>query len=656
LVRNARGGKELNGMAGKLHDFLAREAYKAYIRRRRGARRFIRAELGVEGFLRALKERNVSYVVLRWFENLPALPAGEDLDILVADADKAKVEALLDGAPFGGIPCDFYTAGGLPGTDFRTIAYFPAVLANEVLANGVWHNDSVRVPDARHRLLTMAYHVAYHKGYASGLPGAGRPKAPAARDYAAVLRALAADANVEVEPTLEGVDEFLAEQGWRPPLDTLERLSSGNEWILHRFFSGRKIPEHWIGFAMFIVREKGIAMLAEVRDLLRDRGFEILEEKLLNGAEADRIAGQIRGGNWGPGPFPVDAGLPAAALAVYDVHPQPAAAADLAAHPHLDNGRVVDAKARLRELVYSRTHKSQHYTIAHSSDNCAQGLDYLRITMPEREAAIGQRIIALRAAFVTPYPVKKDISGHSQRAKAEIVDFNGRDAVCKTFRPGCERFAAREVEARRIGAGLPEMTPLLDSGPNYVVMPYYRDRLDEACSVLPLFKQGKFMPVPVVRRMAEIVRHFHEQGYEHIDFHPGSLLLDPDEGLRIVDFEFLQRRAGDASPPLAQSWVWTAIPASFTGDRPREHPSVSYYRSYWFGRTGVPLSLLLNGAPDYVLVTVRIATGLAGSGWFFAKKMRRLASLVWRRLRREAGALVDRGAAIEKEGRTRGIL
>ncbi|MET0429416.1 MAG: hypothetical protein ABW026_13070, partial [Microvirga sp.] len=81
-------------------------------------RRYVPASLGVEGFLRALRDRGTRYVVLRWFEALPRVEPGEDIDILVADADLAGLADLLDDED-GIIPCDIYTATGMPGTAYR---------------------------------------------------------------------------------------------------------------------------------------------------------------------------------------------------------------------------------------------------------------------------------------------------------------------------------------------------------------------------------------------------------------------------------------------------------------------------------------------------------------------------------------------------------
>jgi hypothetical protein len=94
----------------------------------RGVRRFIPHSLGISGFFEALEVAGLRYVVLRWFETLPDLPAGEDLDLLVDEAQLAVVRDLLERGP-GMQSVDLYSINGARGADYRGIAYYPPYLA-----------------------------------------------------------------------------------------------------------------------------------------------------------------------------------------------------------------------------------------------------------------------------------------------------------------------------------------------------------------------------------------------------------------------------------------------------------------------------------------------------------------------------------------------
>ena len=88
-----------------------REIGRRVLRVPPGPRRYLRRGYSVDRFLTELTDADVHYAVLRWFETLPAVEPGEDIDLLVADGDLARVEALL--TPYRPFPetqkVDLYT-------------------------------------------------------------------------------------------------------------------------------------------------------------------------------------------------------------------------------------------------------------------------------------------------------------------------------------------------------------------------------------------------------------------------------------------------------------------------------------------------------------------------------------------------------------------
>ncbi|MEX2115097.1 MAG: hypothetical protein WD845_18020, partial [Pirellulales bacterium] len=117
------------------------------VRRRHAAaaRRYIPHALGIERFLRRLNRQRVRYVVLRWFEALPVLPPGEDLDVLIDDADMAVVSAMLDEGP-GLQPIDLYSVTGLPGADYCGMPYYPPYVAQQLLDRSCPRHDLCWIP------------------------------------------------------------------------------------------------------------------------------------------------------------------------------------------------------------------------------------------------------------------------------------------------------------------------------------------------------------------------------------------------------------------------------------------------------------------------------------------------------------------------------
>jgi hypothetical protein len=195
----------------------------------------------LDEFFDVLRREQVTYVVLRWFDDLPQVEAGHDIDILVADEHVDFVQSLLTDRPRkGGQHLDIYSVSGLPGSDLAGNPCFPAPLARELVTNAVWLRGTYRVPDAAHHLLGLAYHAVYHKGYSSGLSAGRGPhegQRPTRHDYAAVLTDLAGRLGESMTPTLDGVDRYLADHDLRPPPDLLKRLAPANPWITDRFLT-----------------------------------------------------------------------------------------------------------------------------------------------------------------------------------------------------------------------------------------------------------------------------------------------------------------------------------------------------------------------------------------------------------------------------------
>jgi hypothetical protein len=373
-------------------------------RKESSARHFIPPSLGIAGFLRALEEKGIRYVVLRWFEDLPELPPGEDLDLLVADDDVEQVRALASSRP-GLVPCDLYSVSGRPGTAYRNMAYFPPALAEGILERAVRHRGRYRIPSPRDHFLSLSYHALYHKGAASGLPSRLLESQDAPEhDYAAVLGELARALGIDVSLTLEDLDEYLATEGWRPPLDTLGRLARRNAWV------GRRIAglaagdtQEYRGLVVFLVRRRAVELgfADEIAERLAARGFEIVLRRTLSPDAAERVRRHARGANWERGPYPRSGGPPALALVAFDPSPLPPTRAQEAEHPGLENARIL-AKTAIRDALNARLPEDEHCNWLHSSDHAWGAREYLHLAVPEAVDEILQAARTARADGAAP--------------------------------------------------------------------------------------------------------------------------------------------------------------------------------------------------------------------------------------------------------------
>lgn len=206
--------------------------------RRTGARRYISDGISVSDFLEELHVKKVNYVVLRWYESLPEVAPGEDIDILVADEDVSKLKPLLKGKKGRHQPVDLYSVSGLPGSAYNRLPYYQPEIAKDILNRSVIWSGLCRVPSPRDAFLSMAYHVVYHKGHSSGVPASGfevsSNEGHGDHDYVSVLLEKAGNAGIQLELNdinLARLDELLGEAGWRPSIETLTKLSVRNLWL-----------------------------------------------------------------------------------------------------------------------------------------------------------------------------------------------------------------------------------------------------------------------------------------------------------------------------------------------------------------------------------------------------------------------------------------
>lgn len=564
-----------------------------------GARHYVPHVLHIAGLLERLREANVCHAALRWFENLPALPPGEDLDLLVADGDLPRVLAMLESGP-GVEPCDIYSETGLPRSDFRKMPYYPPRLARRILENATLHNNVCRVPSGLNHLLSLTYHALYHKGPSSGIPESASPNAKRTsrsdHDYPQIIAGLAEKLGLTLEVTHDGLERFMAEHDWQPPRDMLLRLGKRNAWVKARACTE---PESAAdrGLAVFIVRDVAMQRggLQLMQDLLAHHGFSILETKQLAGDVRTQVTANIRGGNWGRGPWAISGGEPAAVVVAVDPNPLPLTRKQRKKFPLATNARLL-SKSSIRDAFNEGYPEAEHCNVVHSSDNGHEAWEYIALAMPEQAASIRERLAkqhAERGAEDSMHTergaedaVLADLTRFGRRTRIELIDRGGWKLVRKTFKPGCERFAAREALAmRELSASVPEIPPLVSATERSVTYPFYENVLAYERS------SGKLMPLHVAHQVIAALEQVYHSGYALIDATIDNVLVDRSQGLKLIDFEFLHRYQ-QRPATFAESYDVAGVPAGFTGDVPAG--GAKNYRRNWQPYIGLTLESLQN--------------------------------------------------------------
>lgn len=330
-------------------------------------------EVGVQGFLDFLNEQKSEYAVLRFFEKLPQLyREGGDIDLLVSDNDERLVKGFLKEHP-GSIGVDVWTVSR---TNFNDVTYYPPPLARKILSSVVTGPAGAQVPAPKEAFLALAYHVVYHKGPFAGVPSSLSDVAVnqnPENDYANVLKRMAKELAIEVDITMEGLDNYLKQEGWQPQSDTLAKLAPRNKWIWRRFFAKKATEE--VGLGIFILKQKAVVsgiieMILE--KIQSQKNFRVLQTKFFNDKEVRIVADALRGGVWNSKAGPSEEYLPAVAVLVLDTE---------IARSSLLGTVEQDLKSGIRSLKRDirKTFDTKEGSIVHATDNTHETWEYIPV-------------------------------------------------------------------------------------------------------------------------------------------------------------------------------------------------------------------------------------------------------------------------------------
>lgn len=505
-------------------------------------RRYLSPRLGVEDFFKKIKDKNLNYLILRWFDQLPEIDKDEDIDILVSDKDVVEFEKTLNMLP-GSIPVDLYSVSGDTNVQSK-MSYYPPNLAIELLENTETKDNLYRVPSPDYYFLSLVYHILYHKGHRSGLVNNqglvfhGEPE----HDYKKILEEMTSKLGLDLNIDMDSLDDFLDSKGWRPSNDALRRLSNRNEWIRAKYFSIDKKPFDYKGsMAVFILRDSAVDLKMDdmLLDLIRFEGFSIVYSGDINKEVLLDVKNNIRGGNWTQNTWAYPGGGPAKIVVAYDLVPITPDEVILKKNPQISNTRVL-YKNRIRRIANSYLKKDQYSNMIHSSDNDSEAWEYVDIILPEKKDTIVAELKKMDECFKTDYPVLRDMSNNGKRAKVELIEYNGGKAVKKTFKPGCEMYFENELKVMtEFSKECSNLPTLLKKGDNYLIFPFYKNTLIAAGEYKNI-RWKHFLPIHVAKDALKVLKYFYNKGYFLYDAIPANLLYSNEEGLKFIDFELMQ--------------------------------------------------------------------------------------------------------------------
>ncbi|MDG2323193.1 MAG: hypothetical protein P8M08_06725 [Akkermansiaceae bacterium] len=539
-----------------------------------------------------MDERKIRYVLLRWFEHLEKWPEGEDMDILIENDGVAQMEDLFV-VYDRSIACDLYSVYPQPSSDYEHGAYYPPLVAQQIIDSRISYQSRCFVPDPLHHFRSLVYHAVYHKAEHSGLPWSrAEPRTGGSgdHDYAKIVRELADQNGIDIEPTFLGLHEYLKSQGWAPPTDTLRRLAGDKrKWLLELLPEVKASGDD--GELMFFMLREAVLkndFLKEAKRIIVDAKLDIIDVRHLDPKEVQRAMPVIRGGNWRKGPYPKSGGGPAVAVIAFDYHPKPTSDEHRQHHPYVTNDRVF-IKNRVRSELNQRLPRGERTNCIHAADDEIETLENLDAIDSAWKKDVQEAVRQRREAYATTEEVVRRLESSETRSKVEVIRWGDGLAVKKTFKANRERYLEREIFAyTELAAKCKYVPRLIDSGDNYCTLPYFENKLAK------LNKEERHRVLRNYgREIVDVMRAAYECGRTLVNFYDGNVIVTPDDEIVFIDFEFMQ--CYEKTPAhFSQCYDVAGLPDDFAGDLPRGmRPPGMTYANTWQAITQTELDAFL---------------------------------------------------------------
>ena len=528
-------------------------------------RRYLKRKYTVESFFYELNRRNINYVVLRWFDDLPEIKPGEDIDILVADNDLLQLDLLLSYIPYAQ-PCDIYTVTGVNGSSYKNVPYYPPILAKNILDNRILINSKFYAPDNKRHFFSLAYHAVFHKGSSSGLENINFDYTKKSdHNYSQVLENIPG-ANLYLSEKIDYINLFqvLHDNGWVPEIDTFRILANYDNWIKDLIKDIQvEIDEKKGDLIVFIIRQWAIknGYMEAIHHLLQVKyKLEIIFSKKLTEAEKKIARNYVRGGKWHRGPYPSGGGDPVYIIVCFDYVPKWGSNAK---YPFVKNLNVL-VKHEVRRFINDQVIYTKNANFIHSSDDYAEAVNYIKQVVPGDYATILRDLKKRQFFFSNDFNVIDTFASNNTRSKTEKIKYNGKICVKKTFKLGNDRYLNREILVSRDLKDKIKFVPqYIDSSDNYIITLYYENILNDLSHEEAMQKiKSKGQDI------IDAIKSFYDNGYAIVGFYPGNIIITPDDKLIVIDFEFLHQY--EVKPiSFLESYDIAGVPDNFKYDHPK---------------------------------------------------------------------------------------
>jgi len=214
--------------------------------------------------------------------------------------------------------------------------------------------------------------------------------------------------------------------------------------------------------------------------------------------------------------------------------------------------------------------------------------------------------------YKTEFEVIRQLKSSLSRSKLEVIRFNNKICVKKTFRDNALKYLENELICRE-KITHKYISPILEKGENYIIIPYYENIIKWNKNSFNLY------PVNEAKQVMEFIKWINSQGFALLDWNPGVAIFDKNQGLKFIDFEYF------TETPYALGEFRKNIDFSYIKTDNKfidEHKKTTYVKT-WYPALGISYDDLIS-KPGHVLFIKRASYLVFIRSRYYAMKKFRL--------------------------------
>ena len=510
------------------------------------ARRFIPFEYSRIEFLKKLKKEHVNFVVLRWYNQIEGIKSiHEDIDLLIDVESLTSINNIIRNK-VGVLPVDIFSNTGEETTDYSGVPYFPRHLSNKILETKIVFENSFFIPNKEYYLIALVYHVVFHKSVKSGLDLNKTCKSNYFNNkkrYDEYLTNLFIENKFNIpKPTLFTYYEFLKERGFSPNFDLILKLANLKNDIWYKLLVADLRKEfdskykYVKGLSVLFLRENAYdEKIKKIsKELINEYGFEIIEENFIEEEIRNTVNENIRGGKWDIGLtiYKDDGGYPRYYFLVYDpflIEPDNKIKIK---YPHLENKKIHELKKTLRREINKSLDKNLN--AYHSSDDFYEAIFYLKQLNYTDDSinSIIEKSYQISNIYKTNFDVHTSLSRTSMRAKIELIEYQNKKCIKKTYKIDKKEYLDREIWFLEKFIETNFVPKIIDKSDNYVILEYFENSI--------LLNSKTKTSSKNIKEFQEFVNLLYINNITLLDLNPSNVLLNNENKIKFFDFEYAQ--------------------------------------------------------------------------------------------------------------------